>query len=222
MFQIQRRADADILYGLLLNRQLNLTALGLGKELPLTEYAIDWRRRDLDTFGRWTFPRLGTLTNLELTLDCGWPGVENHAFYRSLIISSHSALRRLRILFLSNASMKRARTECSPRNILTGVKLPYLECHQIELQDSPSEIKRTKLPSKRQIRDRPARPSCQQFDIGTFLRRNLRPLKHIDFKNVIFVDEDPMRHIVPDNFSNTTSLVLQILSQESTDLEHFQ
>ena len=96
-----RRSDADVFYGLLASPRLQFTKLSLRNELPLHENVARHMPLPMDTTNRFSRP-MSRLTQLDLSIDCGWRENESQRMYKRLIQGSRHSLQWLRIRLIYN------------------------------------------------------------------------------------------------------------------------
>ena len=222
-----RRADADVIHGLLLSPRLKFTSLGLGRELPFIENI--WRDLCLgpQDFSYWhnnhQFGSLSLLTSLELHQDIGWAdNVFSTRLYRRLIVSSKDTLKRLRLVFVPNASIKHVPLEGSLQNMLKHIQLSKLEEFGLELGAAPPGTILSIWPAYSTAVKRHLRPLCQLFDMERFLCDHLDTLTHVVFKNVIFAHLDANAVPYRVQVAEYMRKILDVLCHDSKQLKQCQ
>ena len=180
-----RRADAFVLFGLLFNSQLSFTSLRIETELPFVYQVIGMLKQNPRDLPVQAIDTLANLTDLQLQLDCGWRKPQQRAFYNVLLQTASPNLKRLRMVFVPNAAVRKAKVEDTISTILSGVHFARLESLEFELVEAPQG---TCLATTRTTRH--LRPTCQYFDLAYFLFCHQSTLNSIKFRNVLFVHHD--------------------------------
>ena len=203
----RRRADADIFFGLLFHPSLNLTSISIQSELPfigditakLKEYSPQYL--------------VGKLTRIDLAMDCGWPQTVCHTLYFHLLRIPTTSLRRLKLVFSPNSSIKKPNFENGVQNAIAGLSFPKLETLELKLTELNADprpelrVKDEFLGQTRRLRHQ--RPVCMVFDVLGFLRRHLLTLTNVRLENVIFADL-----ALGESSHGTTRIALELLREE--------
>ena len=179
------------MYGLFLGIRLRLPALYLTTELPFVAGAMSAVKSLAKKLNHPDVNTVGILASLELHLDCGWSESALHIFYRHLVQHSSQTLQHLRVVLKSNAAVKRARTDTTLQNVVSGLHFPKLGRLEIEMDTARFNPGRLAGMEGKALRRRHLKPSCQVFDAASFLQQHLGTLIHVRFRNVFFAPNDP-------------------------------
>ena len=178
IFESSCLTDADMFYALLFESGSRFEFVTVETKLPFIENIL---RSIIENDTRDTKIRaLDSITDLEFALDCGWNENASANLYHDLICHM-SKLQRLKITLVPNLSQKWPKPEHTLNVLLKGATMGALQSFEIEHPSAHAFNGRSRTGQHR----RSKRPTCQWFDMTSFLSRHHR-LSTVSFRNVVF------------------------------------